>query len=184
MVVACNRDLWYNGDMTREKKPYTLLETTDDGHEIRLYEDGSKRNERGQLIEKAYDDAAPIITPETARLLHAARKQKILDAIENKLTSVTRTRAPADAIAHIVGKRAEVAMDDNGRAGNEAAKIVLSAVDAYQEKRADDYTKTTRHEYAIDDETKALLHEMLRQRRDSDHMRIVDATVTDDSESE
>lgn len=176
MVVAHNRILWYNQGMG---KPYTLLETREDGTEVRLYEDGSKRNQRGELLEYL-DSGASIITPETARLLHAARKAKILAAIEAELTSVTRTSVPSEAIGKIVGKRAAIAMEDDSRAGNEAAKIVLSAVDAYQEKQPDDYAKVTRHEYAMDDETKALLHEMLRQRRDTDHMRISsDDDVTD-----
>lgn len=146
-----------------QEKTYELLEVRDDGTEVRLYASGEKRNQRGQLIE-----AAPwnnIITPENAHEYNRRRKQKVLEAIEQKLVDVTKANAPADAIAHIVGKRAEIAMRDDTRTGNEAAKIVLAAVDAYQDKAAPEKTNVTRHEYAIDDETKAILEEMLRARR-------------------
>jgi hypothetical protein len=151
--------------MTYQPKPFTLLETREDGTEIRLYEDGSKRDQNGHLLEYL-DSGAPIITPETARLLHAARKRKILEAIEAELQAKTRTNVPEKAIAAIVGKRAEIAMNDDSRTGNEAAKIVLSAVDAYQEKQQDGRTNVLRHEYTMDNETRALLEDMLRQRRD------------------
>lgn len=145
------------------EKTFEVLEVREDGTEVRLYENGEKRNQRGQLIE-----AAPwnnIITSETAHEYNRRRKQKVLEAIESKLMDVTKMGAPAEAIAHIVGKRAEIAMSDDSRTGNEAAKIVLSAVDAYQDKAAPEKTNVTRHEYAIDEETKALLEEMLRARR-------------------
>lgn len=145
-----------------KEKKYELLEVREDGTEVRLYESGEKRNQNGQLVE-----AAPwnnIITAETARQYHSMRKQKVLDAIEKKLVDVTRTSAPAEAIAHIVGKRAEIAMRDETRTGNEAAKIVLSAVDAYQE-RQQQTVQTTRHEYALDEETRSLLESMIQERR-------------------
>jgi hypothetical protein len=148
---------------------YTVLGTDERG-EIRLYEDGSKRDSHGALREIL--DTNIIITPEIARQFNARRKQKILDAIESKIQDITRTNAPAEAIAAIVGKRAQIAMSDETRTGNEAAKIVLQAVDAYQQRTADDRTNVLRHEYHVDEETRALLHEMIQQRRDD---AIIDA---------
>ena len=154
-------------------KPYTLLEVRDDGTEVRQYENGDIRNQNGQVIAPIERLKEHAITSETAHEFHKMRKAKILRAIEAKLTDVTKTNAPADAIAEIVGKRASIAMTDDTRTGNEAAKIVLSAVDAYQDK--DDKRETvTRHEYAIDDDTRALLERLVRERRDG-----IDADATD-----
>ena len=144
-------------------KPYTLLETREDGTEVRQYENGYIRNQNGQLL--VLPENAPVITSENAREYHKMRKAKILRAIEEKLVDVTKTNAPAEAIANIVGKRAEIAMTDDTRTGNEAAKIVLSAVDAYQSKD-ERHETVTRHEYTIDDETRAILTRMIRERRD------------------
>ena len=71
------------------------------------------------------------------------------------------------AVFAVVGKRAEIAMRDETRTGNEAAKIVLQAVDAYQDKQTPQQQTTIRNEYAMDDETKELLHAILRERRDN-----------------
>lgn len=142
-------------------KPYTLVEYN--GNTYRDYGDGILRNERGQLAVKP--ENSPSITSDNAHIYLAQRKAKILQAIESKLTDITKTRLPSEAIAAIVGKRAEIAMNDDTRTGNEAAKIVLSAVDAYQNKQTDNNTTTQRHEYSIDAETQRLLHAILQERR-------------------
>lgn len=169
----------YNQNMG---KPYTLLEVREDGTEVRQYEDGNIRNQRGQLL--VLPENAPVITSENARQYHQMRKDKILRAIESRIQDVTKTNAPAEAIAAIVGKRASIAMKDETRTGNEAAKIVLSAVDAYQDKRDGDHQTTTRHEYAIDDDTKALLHAMLRQRRDGEVIDVEANTMRNDDDGD
>src|SRR5688500_4828148 len=148
-------------------KPYTLLSIDENGNEVRLYEDGTKRNQLGHTLELPAAISGHPITSENAHTFHKLRKQKTLEAIERKLVDVTKTNAPADAIAHIVGKRAEIAMRDETRTGNEAAKIVLQAVDAYQDKQTPQQQTTIRNEYAMDDETKELLHAILRERRDN-----------------
>ena len=152
-------------------KEYVVLEQTETD-EIRLYRDGSKRNKNGQLVEKP--SWAVEITAETSRDYTKRRKERILEAIEQKLIDVTRTNVPAEAIAHIVGKRAEIAMTDEGKAGNDAARIVLQAVDAYQEKREQPLSSTTRHEYSIDAETRELLEQMLQERRQYIDVRSTD----------
>ena len=158
-IVDKTEHLCYNTGMTTK---YELLEVRDDGTEIRRYHDGYIRNQNGQII--VLPENAPVITSENAHEYHRMRKQKILDAIESKLKDVTKTKLPADAIAEIVGKRARIAMTDDTRTGNEAAKIVLSAVDAYQDK-TNVTAQVQRHEYSIDDDTKALLTALLHERR-------------------
>lgn len=144
---------------------YDLLHVDESGNEVRRYKDGSLRNQNGHLLAKL-DNAGYEITQENARHYHALRKAKILREIESKLKDVTKTNAPAEAIAAIVGKRAEIAMNDDTRTGNEAAKIVLSAVDAYQDKQNNDQQTTIRNEYTMDAETKALLYAMIQERRE------------------
>ena len=145
---------------------YELLSVDADGNEVRRYRDGSTRDQRGRTL-AFIPGGNELITAETARAYHAKRKAKILAAIESKLTDITRTTVPADAIAAIVGKRAEIAMNDDTRTGNDAAKIVLSAVDAYQDKAPHETTNTQRHEYTMDAETRALLEAVLRERREN-----------------
>lgn len=151
-----------------QPKPYELISRDEvTGDEVRLYQDGSKRNQKGHLLEYLETGGA-IITAETARQYHALRKQKILESIEQTLTDITKTKLPADAIAAIVGKRAQIAMNDDTRTGNEAAKIVLSAVDAYQDRKMETKEQVTRHEYTIDDDTRRLLTALIRERRGND----------------
>lgn len=145
-------------------KPYTLLETKADGTEVRLYENGDKRNQNGQLLEHN-GKGNEIITPENSRYYRELRKQKILTAIENGLMRVTDAPNPSEAIAHIVTKRAEVAMLDNGRAGNDAAKIVLAAMDALPDRQTEN-VQVQRHEYSIDEDTMRVVEELVRMRRD------------------
>lgn len=157
-------------------KPYELLGIDENtGDEIRLYDDGSKRNQKGHLLEYL-GSGGELITQETARQYQQLRKQKILESIESTLKDVTKTNLPADAIAAIVGKRAKIAMTDDTRTGNEAAKIVLSAVDAYQDKVSSGTVNTQRHEYTIDDDTKRLLTAILHERRGySDSDGVIDS---------
>lgn len=163
-------------------KPYELISRDEvTGDEVRLYADGSKRNQNGRLLEKL-PGGNELITSETARQYHALRKQKILESIEQTLTDITKTKLPADAIAAIVGKRAQIAMTDDTRTGNEAAKIVLSAVDAYQDRKVETKENITRHEYTIDDDTRRLLMTMIQERRGNDDDMTVDAQSIGDNE--
>lgn len=146
-------------------KPYTLLEVRPDGTEVRQYENGDIRDQNGRMIVPLHGQELGIITPENARLRHQQRKEKILNAIEQNIMKVTRTNVPAEAIAHIVGKRAEIAMTDNTRVGNEASRIVLQALDAYQDKQQETI-QTQRHEYVIDDDTMRVIERMIAVKRD------------------
>lgn len=173
--------MWYNLGMAKNDvripKKYELLSVDDNGNEIRLYEDGSKRNQRGQLVEfpvEIYNN--PIITSDNVHEYHRMRKEKILLSIEKSVMDVTKTKIPAEAVGRIVGKRAEIAMKDKTRVGNEAAKIVLQAIDAYQNKvSADNGVSTMRNEITMDDNTRALLERMFQERRDG----VIDVSAED-----
>ena len=144
-----------------QKASYEIVEILPDGQEIRRYENGDLRNQNGHMIQPI--EGQNIITHDTARSHHKMRKDKILQAIESRLQDVTKMSAPAEAIAAIVGKRAEIAMKDKTRTGNEAAKIVLGAVDAYQDKQ-ETRTNVLRNEYAIDTQTVELLERIAQAR--------------------
>lgn len=150
-------------------KPYTLLETREDGTEVRLYENGDKRNQYGQIID-GVSGKDTIITVDNTAEYRRQRKINMLRAIESGLMRVTDAPNPAEAIAHIVSKRAEIAMKDDGRAGNDAAKIVLAAMDALPDKQTET-VQTQRHEYTIDPDTMRVVEEMVRMRRDGTRLQ-------------
>jgi hypothetical protein len=106
--------------------------------------------------------------------MHRKRKEKILRAVENGLMRVTGTDTQYEAISRIVEKRAQVAMDDSGRAGNDAAKIVLAAIDALPDRTVKQ-EQTVTHEYSIDPDTMRIVEQMVRARRDG----IIDAEYTE-----
>jgi hypothetical protein len=152
---------------TNVQKKYEIIGYKDNGDEIRLYADGAKRNQLGRLLELPSDLENHLITSDNAHLRLAQRKQKILDAIEKEVMTVTRVNVPAEAIGRIVGKRAEIAMKDDTRTGNEAAKIVLQAMDAYQAKEQVS-TNVLRNEITIDDNTRLLLERLAQAKRQAD----------------
>jgi len=139
------------------------------GMVARRYPNGDIRNERGQVLKLA--DNSPLlnehaITSENAHEKHLQRKEKILRAIETGVMRVTDAPNPYEAISRIVEKRAEVALNDSGRAGNDASKIVLMALDALQDRRQET-TQVQRHEYSIDPETMRIVEAMAQARRDN-----------------
>lgn len=163
---------------TRTDVPkYELLgydETT--GNEIRLYPDGAKRNQYGHLLERPNYDGIQTITKDNAHDYLRRRKEKILESIEKSVMDVTKTRLPSDAIGAIVGKRAEIAMNDDTRVGNEAAKIVLQAIDAYQNRiQENNSTNVLRQEVTLDDNTRALLERVAQLKYNG----VIDASATD-----
>jgi hypothetical protein len=58
-------------------------------------------------------------------------------------------------------------MKDDTRTGNEAAKIVLQALDAYQAKEQVS-TNVLRNEITIDDNTRLLLERLAQAKRQAD----------------
>lgn len=163
--------------LTNSNRKYVLIgvdETT--GDEIRQYENGVLRNQHGRILQLPEYLQSHQITTDNAHIRLQQRKQKILESIEKSVMDVTKTRLPSDAIGAIVGKRAEIAMTDETRVGNEAAKIVLQAMDAYQNRVVENNsTNVLRNELTIDDNTRALLERIAEMK----HNTVIDATVTD-----
>lgn len=166
--------LCYNKGMG---KHYELLKV-ENGVEWRRYDDGTIRNQNGQML--VLPEGLPAITSDNAHNYHRMRKEKILRAIEAKVMDVTKTNIPADAVGAIVAKRAAVAMNDDGKVGNDAARIVLQAIDAYQDKV--EKSTVTRNEYAMDAETLAILRAMMDARNNSTDVLDVDAESMGENE--
>ena len=163
----------YNMGMTDNSTnvpKYEIIGYDDNRGEIRLYADGSKRDSKGRLVELPTDayGITPQITSDNSHEYLRKRKQKILESIEKSVMDVTKTRLPSDAIGAIVAKRAEIAMTDDSRVGNEAAKIVLQAIDAYQNRVNESSTNVLRQEITLDDNTRALLERLAQMKRDTD----------------
>jgi len=144
------------------------------GKQAREYPDGSIRDELGRMLAKL-DNNGMDITPTNARDFHKMRKEKILKAVEEGVMRVTDAPNPAEAIGRLVGKRAEIAMNDNTRTGNDAAKIVLMAMDALQDKRQET-VNTTRNEDILDAETMRIVEQLVAMRRNTaeNNIEIID----------
>jgi hypothetical protein len=134
------------------------------GKQAREYPDGSIRDELGRMVTKL-DNGGHDITPTNAHEYHKMRKEKILKAVEDGLMRVTDAPNPAEAIGRLVEKRARLAMTDNTRVGNDAAKIVLAALDALPDRKQE-VTQVQRNEYVIDPETMRVVEAMIRAQRD------------------
>lgn len=154
-------------------KPYTLLKV-EDGVEHRQYENGDVRDQNGRLIVRPERIKDAEITQENALAMRQRRKDKMLEAVERGVMKATQADNPYEAVSHIISKRAKVAMTDEGRAGNDAAKLVLEALDAWQDKK-NVKEEVQRHVYEIDPDTMALIEEMTRNR----HVRPESTEVTE-----
>ena len=150
---------------------YTIIEYN--GQQARQYPDGSIRRDNGTLLARPDNLIEHAITSDNAREYHQKRKEKILQAIEQGVMRVTDAPNPYEAISRIVETRARVAMNDSGRAGNEASKIVLQALDALQERRQET-TVTNRQEITIDPDTMRIVEAMAQARRESIDAEIIE----------
>lgn len=150
----------YNYPMTYE------LISVENGVERRKYPNGDIRDQNGRLLERPERVKANEITPENARAMVARRREKMLEAVEQGVMRATDAPDVHAAVARIMETRAKVALQDKGRAGNDAARLVLAALDAMPEKQAE-IVHTQRHVHEIDPETVEILEGMLRARRDN-----------------
>lgn len=145
---------------------YEIIEFN--GKPARKYPDGAIRNEKGQLMQFPPSlEGKNIQNSEQASALAKRRKQLYLEAIEQGLQDAAPGYGtPHEAVRHIIKKRAQVAMSDEGRAGNDAARLVLEAADALQDKKQEN-VQVQRMEYTIDEETRALIMEIAHQKREA-----------------
>lgn len=110
--------------MAQDSRPRSKSEIiTYEGKPARKYPDGTIRNERGQVVTR---------TPESAKALADRRHQLAKDAIISGVKKATGEPTFYKAIEKLAAVRAEVAMKDKGRAGNDAYTKLLIQMDAYR----------------------------------------------------
>lgn len=141
------------------------------GQPARLYPNGDIRNEKGHLLTRPERIKDMTITPENTQSFKNRRKEKMLEAIEAGVMKATDAPDPAAAVMEIIARKAKVAMNDDGRVGNEATRIILDALDAYQDKKHEN-VQVQRHEYVVDEKTQRMLLEIMSHRTP---LEIIDA---------
>ena len=150
--------------IAEETPKYEIIEFK--GQPARLYhKDGSIRDEKGHVLKKPDYIMKYSITSELSKEYRSRRKELMLQAVEDGVIKATKAADPYAAMSRIIQRRAEVAMKDDGRAGNEAAKIVMEALDAYQDKKSEN-VNVQRNEYVIDEATQNMLLDIMSNRQE------------------
>jgi len=104
------------GEDTRALQPYEIIEY--EGQEARRYPDGVIRSTKGYVLS---------LPPDVARELERRRRAIGEERAREGIMKGTQSDTPEDAVMKIVRARAIVAITDQGRPGNDAAKLVLQA---------------------------------------------------------
>lgn len=132
-----------------------------EGRSVRKYPDGSLRNEHGSFIRPSVT-----LSPEQAKAMVQARwnkaRQKALEAIKEE----TGVEDEWDGVKAILRKRVRVALTDDGRAGNDAAKMILQAADVMRDHRIKEVIVNHGHE--LSPKAIEILKEIARLRNDPD----------------
>ena len=92
---------------------YEIIEY--EGKEARKYPDGVIRSPRGYIV---------FIPPEIARQHREQRTAKAKMSAEQALAQGTKSETPEEGWGKILMARIDVALNDKGRAGNDAARLV------------------------------------------------------------
>lgn len=152
--------------MEGNAKEYEIIEFR--GQSARRYPDGCIRNEKGQLLVfPPHLEGKNITSPERASELGRRRRERYLEAIEAGLKDAQPgLDTPEEAVRRIIAKRARVAMTDEGRSGNDAAKLVFEAADILAEKKQQ-VVQVQKHEYVMDEETRNVLETLIRMKREA-----------------
>lgn len=143
-----------------------------DGTQGKKWANGSITNAKGHIVVAA-ENSNRIVTREDAQEMVAKRVAKRKETIEKYVTAAVRKKTKAsgafqsdDALGVLLAKRAEVALEDNGRAGNDAAKLVLHVLEALPDQKKNEVKVTHQHE--LSDKTVEMLRELARLREDPD----------------
>lgn len=143
-----------------------------DGTQGKQWKNGSITRLNGTIF-KPSDNAVKIVTSEQAVEMaekrHEKRKETIEKAVTKAVKRVTKVRgafASDDALGAILAKRAMVALTDEGRAGNDAAKLVFHVLEALPDQKKGEQKVV--HQHQLSDKTVELLKELARLRNDPD----------------
>lgn len=139
----------------KRERAYKVLDVSERyGRPAWEYSDGSIRGEGGRLIETI--PGGELITADNAREMAQRHRDAMRDAVVQGVIEGTGKATAPDAIQAVMAKRAEVAVSDTGRAGNDAARIVIDMLGL----KAPDVS-VTQVQHTIDDRTSVLLDAIL-----------------------
>ncbi len=128
------------------------------GKELRKYPDGSLRDTHGAIKK---------MSPERARRMQQGRAVKGMILAGEAIQEETGSESVDEGVKKVIRKRIQVAMTDNGRAGNDSARWFLEMAKYFNaDKKLDVAVQHKVPPIQIDEETKELLQNLLQERRD------------------
>ena len=145
------------------KEGFELIELPD-GSQGKRWGNGSVTRLDGTIVSPS-ENAVKIVTSEDGQAMVAKRHAKRRETIEKHVQKATGAFTTDDALGKLAAKRAKVAMKDEGRAGNDAAKFVFTILDAMPEKQKE---QRIVHQHELSERSIALLKEMARYKNDPD----------------
>lgn len=153
---------------SRAIQPYEIIEY--EGKEARKYPNGVIRSPKGYIV---------FMPPEIARGMERQRKVSGEERAREGIKLATQSESPEEAVMKIIRARALVAMTDNGRAGNDAAKLVLVASGFLTPERKVEVNGEIRHNAVLPEFPPKYL-ERIKQIADRD---VIEGRVIDDKQS-
>lgn len=154
--------------MAKDKKPYSIVMYQ--GKELRQYEDGTLRDEKGIIR------SAPSAVMRE-RVMHRYHMGK--EAVAKALQDYYSAETPEEAYYKLAMRKIEIAANDNTRVGNEAFRMIGKAAgfidDGTMARREDQRLPEVKFE--LPKEFQDALKEVLK-----DYGQVIDAEVEDADE--
>jgi hypothetical protein len=151
---------------TRLAKPFEVIEY--EGQEARRYPNGIIRSPKGYILHLPSD---------VARERERIRRAKGEERAQEGIMLATQSESPEEAVMKIVRARTHIAMNDKGRAGNDAAKLVLTAA-GFLNERSVRVEGEVKHQAVLPELPQAFL-DFIQKHQERE---IVEGKVIDDSE--
>lgn len=151
------------------EKAYEVIELPD-GRPGRRYPNGIIRDEWGHI--QSGSETKGAITKENAREMQKrgaeTRRRNFQAATRRGIAEAAETETVSEAIQKIMKKRAEVALTDDGRAGNDATKLLMMALDVLPRKEDE---KKVVHEHTVSDEAVRFFEKVDKRRKEIEEER-------------
>lgn len=152
------------------EKEYSIV--LRDGEELRDYGDGTLRRANGTI---AY------LPSEVSRDRILQRWNNGQAAAMNAMMKELNAETPEEAAELLLRKTVRVAMEDNTRVGNDAARLILRQSGFLQTNvKTVQGQVTHRNELVIDDQTRTMIERLARMKRSEDDY--IDVAEDDDEE--
>jgi hypothetical protein len=143
---------------------YEIIEW--EGKPARKYPSGLIKDERGHNL---------FLPPEIARAMQQARKDIARLVAGEAIAEGTNSTTPEEGAKKILSARLEVALHDKGRAGNDAARMLLIAAGYYPQDRKVEVEGHVIHKPALPEFPKEYLEYVRRlAERDTVEGRVID----------